>query len=155
MTSADAVPDIDRSAPAVVRHETMIDAPLERVWSLQTDIDRWPTWRSDVDNAELAGALVPGSSFRWSTGGLDITSTILAVVARHLLVWSGPTQGIFGVHRWVCETSDSGVCVTTEESWSGDAVAADPTAAKSLLDEHLTRWLTELGQAAANGMEPS
>lgn len=151
MTSADAVPDIDRSAPAVVRLETTIDAPLERVWALQTDIDRWPAWRTDVDGAVLGGAPVTGSSFRWSTGGLDITSTFLAVEPRRLLVWSGPAQGVFGVHRWVFEEiSDSGVRVTTEESWSGEAVDADPVAARSLLEDHLTRWLAELGQAAAD-----
>ena len=122
----------------MVRHETTIPAPLERVWALQTD----------VDSAVLAGPPVPGSSFRWSTGGLDITSTFLAVDPPHLLVWSGPARGVFGVHRWVFEAGGDGVHVTTEESWSGAVVDADPAAARSLLDDHLARWLAELGRAA-------
>jgi uncharacterized protein YndB with AHSA1/START domain len=155
MNEAVAVPDIDRDAPAVVRHERTFDAPLERVWAVQTDIDRWPSWRSDVDGAELLGTFAVGSSFRWSTGGLDITSTVLAVEPRRLLVWSGPARGIFGIHRWVFESNGHRVHVTTEESWSGEAVQADPTAARSMLDEHLTRWLDELGQAAAGDASPS
>jgi len=35
---------INANAPAIAHHEIMINAPLERIWQLLTDIDRWSTW---------------------------------------------------------------------------------------------------------------
>lgn len=77
---------IDETAPVVVRLSTTIDAPLERVWALHTDIDAWPSWNADVDRAELDGPLLPGNSFSWKTHGLDITSTIREIVPGERLV---------------------------------------------------------------------
>ncbi|MDF9817024.1 uncharacterized protein YndB with AHSA1/START domain [Streptomyces sp. SPB162] len=97
----------------------MIDAPLERVWSLHTDIDTWPSWNADVDQAKLDGPLQVGNSFGWKTHGLDITSTIREIVPGERLVWGGPANGIEGVHVWTFEQAGSQVRVHTEESWSG------------------------------------
>jgi hypothetical protein len=35
------------------------------VWKLQTDIDNWPSWQSDIATVKLLGPLVPGTQFRW------------------------------------------------------------------------------------------
>lgn len=97
----------------------MVDAPLERVWALHTDIDAWADWNTDVDQARLDGPLLPGNSFYWKTHGMDITSTIREVVPGQRLVWGGPAGGIDGVHVWTFEQTGSQVTVRTEESWSG------------------------------------
>ena len=47
-------------------HETSIDiaAPPERVWTVMSDIDRWPEWTESVDTAQRGepGPLVVGST---------------------------------------------------------------------------------------------
>ncbi|MGW0751385.1 SRPBCC family protein [Streptomyces sp. NPDC002587] len=135
---------IDETAPVIVRLSTAIDAPLEHVWDLHTDIDAWADWNADVDEAELDGPLQPGSSFRWRTYGLDITSTIREVVPGERLVWGGPANGIEGVHVWTFEETGGQVTVRTEESWSGAPVDAAVTELRQALDDSLTTWLASL-----------
>ncbi|BBC98672.1 SRPBCC family protein [Streptomyces griseofuscus] len=135
---------IDETAPVIVRLSTVIDAPLERIWALHTDIDTWARWNADVDQAELDGPLLPGNSFRWKTHGLDITSTIREIVPGRRLVWGGPTNGIEGVHVWTFEQTGSQVTVHTEESWSGAPVDAAADQLHQALQQSLTTWLASL-----------
>ncbi|MFE9927828.1 SRPBCC family protein [Streptomyces sp. NPDC005533] len=135
---------IDETAPAIVRLSTVIDAPLERIWALHTDIDAWPSWNADVDQAELDGPLLPGHSFTWKTHGLDITSTIREIVPGERLVWGGPANGIEGVHVWTFEQTGGQVTVRTEESWSGAPVDAAPAELGQALHDSLTAWLAAL-----------
>ncbi|MBT2541442.1 SRPBCC family protein [Streptomyces sp. ISL-44] len=139
---------IDETAPVIVRLSTVIDAPLERVWDLHTDIDTWPSWNADVDQAELDGPLLPGNSFSWKTHGLDITSTIREIVPGERLVWGGPANGIEGVHVWTFEQTGSRVTVHTEESWSGAPVDAATAELGQALHDSLTAWLAALKSRA-------
>jgi hypothetical protein len=143
--------DIDRSAPAVVRRERIIRGDVERIWAVQADIDRWTSWRSDVQSAELHGDLTPGTTFDWVTGPLEITSTIHTVERAAHLLWSGPATGITGVHRWDFEMLVDGVRVVTEESWSGPLPAADPERAVAMLIGHLDLWLDDLARKVERG----
>jgi uncharacterized protein YndB with AHSA1/START domain len=139
---------IDESAPVIVRLSTVVDAPLERVWALHTGIDAWAEWNADVDRAELDGPLLPGSSFRWRTHGLDITSTIREVVPGRRVVWGGPAGGIEGVHVWTFEQVGEQVTVHTEESWSGAPVDAAAEQLGEALHQSLTAWLACLKSRA-------
>ncbi|WP_405828371.1 SRPBCC family protein [Streptomyces sp. NBC_00105] len=142
---------IDETAPAIVRLSTVIDAPLERVWALHTDIDAWPSWNAHVDQAQLDGPLLPGHSFSWKTHGLDITSTLREIVPGERLVWGGPANGIEGIHVWTFEQTGGQMTVRTEESWSGAPVDAAPTELGRALHDSLTAWLAALKSRAEQG----
>jgi len=48
--------EVIRQAPADARDEVFIEASEASsgmVWALQTDVNLWPQWRSDVSRAEL------------------------------------------------------------------------------------------------------
>ncbi|MFC8278231.1 SRPBCC family protein [Streptomyces sp. NPDC057271] len=136
---------IDETAPVIVRLATVIDAPLERVWSLHADIDAWSDWNTDIDRAELDGPLLPGNSFTWQTHGMDITSTIREVVPGERVVWGGPAHGIEGIHVWTFERiGDQVTTVHTEESWSGAPVDAAAEELGRALNASLTGWLAGL-----------
>ncbi|MEU2053969.1 SRPBCC family protein [Streptomyces bungoensis] len=139
---------IDETAPVIVRLSTVIDAPLERVWALHTDIDAWAEWNADVDQAELDGPLLPGNSFRWKTHGLDIVSTVREIVPGERLVWGGPANGIVGVHVWTFGRTGGQVTVHTEESWSGAPVDAAAEQLGQALEQSLTAWLACLKSRA-------
>ncbi len=100
--------------------------------------------------ASLDGPLVVGKSFTWSTAGLDtpIVSTIYAIEPQHDTLWGGPSAGIVGIHSWLFEATGTGTRVTTEESWSGTAVEANPAEAAAMLGPSLERWLNFLAAAA-------
>ena len=140
--------DINGKAPVITREEITIFAPIQAIWDIQTDVDAWPAWQPDVEQAHAGGLLVPGSVFRWRTAGLDITSTVVEVDAPRRIVWGGPAGGIDAVHVWTFEETPSGVVVHTEESWEGDPVDAQTATLQAALDDSLRAWLHNLKQAA-------
>ena len=40
-----------RAAPVIARHKIDINAPLETVWRLQTNVNDWPAWQTDITAA--------------------------------------------------------------------------------------------------------
>ena len=141
--------DIDRLAPVIVRQEVTIDAPIELLWRLHTDVNRWTSWRSDIDSAHLPGEFIPGEAFHWATAGLEIDSSIQEVDPHRRTVWGGPAGGIVGIHVWSFTIVEGGVRIVTEESWSGEPIAADPARAQGMLDASIAVWLRDLERAVA------
>ncbi|MBL1101028.1 SRPBCC family protein [Streptomyces sp. 205] len=114
------------------------------MWELHTDIAAWPTWNTDIEQAGLDGPLMPGTSFRWRTHGMDITSTVLELVPGERIVWGGDVDGITGIHVWTFEQSDGRVVVRTEEPWSGPPVEAAADDLGKALHDSLKNWLCHL-----------
>ena len=86
--------NIDENAPVITRNEILIDAPLESVWGLHTDISSWSEWLPDIDASTIEEPLAVGTVFRWQTYGLRIESTIQEIDPPRRIVWSGPaTRG--------------------------------------------------------------
>ena len=55
----------------VERASIMIDAPIEVVWSVFTDVERWPTWASSFTSVELVdGPMRLGAKARIRQPGL-------------------------------------------------------------------------------------
>jgi hypothetical protein len=96
----------------------------------------------------LHGDLRVGSVFDWTTGGLDITSTVGELIPERRIVWGGETHGIDGLHVWTFEPCATGVTVRTRESWDGDPVLADPDGLRSALHTSLVTWLEALKSTA-------
>lgn len=142
------ITEIDLTAPVIVRRDAVIEAPLRRVWQLHTDVTSWPAWQPDITAARADCPLRTGSTFHWSTGGLDIESTVYDVAEPHRIVWGGPAHGITGIHLWTFGTTGSAVHVRTEESWDGAPVRADILFMRAALDQSLAAWLDHLKKAA-------
>jgi uncharacterized membrane protein len=136
--------DIDRDAPVIAHHEVDIAAPIDVVWDLHTDVDRWPSWNPTITAAKLDGDFQPGNSFTWTSFGFTVTSTIHAVADRSRTLWSGAAQGITGIHEWRFDPTSSGVHVTTDESFAGDPIQADTDTFRTALDQSLLAWLERL-----------
>ena len=114
--------DINRNAPAVASAEVLIHAPLDLVWSVQTDVDSWSRWNPAVARAELQGPFAPGTRFRWKAGGAPIVSKIHEIIPVRRLVWTGRSLSVRAVHVWTFEEQGDGVLARTEESFEGPLV---------------------------------
>ena len=140
---------IDRTAPVIAHHEIDINAPLDTVWRLHTNVNGWPAWQTDITAARLDGAFQPGNSFTWTSYGVfTVTSTIYAVAEHAQTLWGGAAQGVMGTHEWVFTQTPAGVHVATQESFSGQPVEVDITGMQETLDKSLTDWLQHLKAAA-------
>jgi hypothetical protein len=139
---------IDRDAPVIAHHEIDINAPLETVWRLQTDVNNWPAWQTDITSARLDGPFEPGNSFTWTSHGFTVTSTIYAAVGPARVLWGGTADGITGIHEWLFAQIPAGVHVTTQESFAGQPVEADTASMQAILDASLAAWLKNLKAAA-------
>jgi uncharacterized protein YndB with AHSA1/START domain len=90
---------IDHTAPVIAGHEIDINAPLETVWRLQTNVNNRPAWQTDITAARLDGPFGPGNSFTWTSYGFTVTSTIYAVAERARTLWRGANRRITGTHE--------------------------------------------------------
>ena len=140
--------EIDAEAPVLAHHEVEIQATLDEVWRLHTDVNAWTTWQSDISTASLEGAFEVGSSFSWSSYGLAVTSTIYSITDHSRVLWGGTGAGITGIHEWLFAETPDGVHVTTNESFAGAPVEEDATNMQSLLDASLVSWLDHMKKAA-------
>jgi hypothetical protein len=139
---------IDESAPAKSTREIRVEAPLDVVWSLITDIDAWPRWNPAVSRAHLAGPFASGSVFRWKSGGSSIVSTLQVVERPRRVSWTGKTFGVAAVHVWDLEAVGMGVLIRTSESFAGWLVRLFPSTFQRLLDNALEEQLRALKVAA-------
>ena len=110
---------VDQDAPLCARSEITIQAPPDKVWSVLTDINRWPEWQAGVSSAEPEAALAAGATFRWKANGLGITSTIQELDPGRRIGWTGDSLGMQAIHFFALAPQDGGTRVTTEESISG------------------------------------
>jgi hypothetical protein len=98
--------------------------------------------------AQLDGPFQPGSSFKWTSYGFTVTSTIYAVAERARTLWGGTAEGITGTHEWTYSETPTGVHVTTRECFVGEPVEAGATGMQSALDKSLIDWLGHLKAVA-------
>ena len=47
----------------LAHHEIDIDAPVERVWRIHTDVARWPEWQAEITDARIDGPFEPDTAF--------------------------------------------------------------------------------------------
>ncbi|RDI43341.1 SRPBCC family protein [Nocardia mexicana] len=156
---------IDENAKIKYRAETVINAPLQTIWDLQTDVERWPSWQQPVTSMKRLdqGPLRPGAQFQWTTPApatattpattLVITSSVQQIQPDQCIRWSGPGVGDGlgidnGIHVWNFTPVEGGVLVRTEENWSGAQVEADVPTSTSFLGMGLEAWLKDLKTAA-------
>jgi len=156
---------VDPAAKVRYRTEVLIKAPLSKIWSLQTDVEDWPSWQPKaVATAKRldAGPFRKHSRFQWTTevppnpaspgGTLVITSTVRDLVRQKCVRWTGPADGaglhIDGVHVWTFTKVRGGVLVRTEETHTGPQVDANPELATQLLGLGLEAWVKDLKTTA-------
>lgn len=145
-------PSIDRNAPVSARCAIEIQAPIERVWTILTDLPRWPEWNSAVSEMQSSGPVRIGTTFRWRAGSVA-RSRVFEAAGPGVIAWTGRTMGIDAVHVWKLESKGARTAVTTEESFQGLLVRLFPGSFHRMLSGALDTVLRDL-KAAAERAQP-
>lgn len=147
--------DINQNAPVITRDEIVVAAPIGTVWDLLTTIENWPRWNRDITNARFGLPLAAGSVFHWDAAGLaGIDSTIGEVIFQRRIAWSGPSQGVMGIHVWHFTPVAEGVLVQTEESWAGEPITRQVSVMQQALNQSIRSWLESLKREAESSAAP-
>jgi Polyketide cyclase / dehydrase and lipid transport len=84
---------IDEEAPVEAFHEVRIEAPVERVWELLSDVPGWGTWYPDVHDVHLDSGVKADARFTWTNGKARIKSTFAVVDEEREITWTGVSWG--------------------------------------------------------------
>ena len=111
--------EVNPEAPAVASVDVHIEAPIETVWSVLSDFEKWPTWNKSVSKMRVVGLVKAGTSFEWKADGWKIVSRLEEVNPPKRIAWSGRTFGIRARHVWDLAVIGSGTQILTVESFEG------------------------------------
>ena len=142
--------------PLIARKQLVINASPETVWKVHTDINAWSRWHSAISSARADEPLAVGSRFKWTSGGLNIASTVGLLEPPRRISWTGMSLGTRANHVWMLQAQNGGTLVTTEESMSGWLVGLLKLLSPAFLDRSLDVWLHDLKtEAEAAGKQDS
>ncbi len=132
---------INNGAPVKCSKTIAIEADSKTVWAVLTHIDRWASWQTDISKPKLNGALQPGTSFDWKTGGASIHSTLHTVNPHHQFGWTGKTFGMFAIHNWTLTEKDGKTMVQVDESMEGFLAGLFKRSFNKNLEAGMQKWL--------------
>ncbi len=143
---------IDEEAPVKATCEVRIEAPVERVWELLSDVSSWGSWHPDIHDIHLDSAVAEDARFTWANGKARIKSTFAVVEAGRELTWTGVSSGAKAIHRHVLTPDGDGATnLYMEESLAGLLLVLFFDSTK--LETGMERWLTTLKTTAESAEE--
>src|SRR5689334_20020640 len=61
---------IHLDAPVITKKSITINAPIEKVWTIFTDVNNWDRWQKEIVAPKIDGAFEAGTTFNWKSNGL-------------------------------------------------------------------------------------
>jgi hypothetical protein len=135
---------INSSAPAKCSKSIAIHGSSQQIWSVMTDINKWPQWQKDIRKARIKGELSADTKFDWKTGGITIHSKLHTVAPFMHFGWTGKSLGIYAIHNWSLRESGSNTIVNVEESMEGILVKLFRKTFNMKLEKGMLAWLEYL-----------
>lgn len=141
---------INENAPVKSGSHIEIEAPIDSVWRILTDINHWTTWQKEVTKTVVHGEIGQGTRFDWKAGGLSFKSRIHTSVPESMFGWTGTTIGASAIHNWTFEAKGDRTVVRVEESLQGVFPRLFAGYFQRNLDSGIIKNLKELKSAAEN-----
>jgi Polyketide cyclase / dehydrase and lipid transport len=136
--------EVSKSAKCYSKESIRIDASTVIVFNLIADINNWKQWQSKVKKATLVGEPEVGKNFKWTSGGLPISSRFHTILPFAEIGWTGRIWWIHAIHNWTLRDDNGSCYVTVEESLSGFLTGF----LKNSLHKGIVHSLSELKTAA-------
>lgn len=135
---------INENAPVKSKNQIEINASIETVWKVLTDISHWTNWQKAVTKTELMGEVKKGTKFHWKAGGLSFKSRIHTAKPMSKFGWTGSTLGTSAIHNWTFEEKNNKTIVKVEESLQGWIPRLFSSYVQKNLDSGIATSLEEL-----------
>jgi hypothetical protein len=109
----------------IIEATIQINAPLQRVWDVFSDISNWGDWNPVCRECrfETGNALVKGSCISFELTPVIFPMRIAPEVGHcepgKKVVWSGSKMGIHAEHEFFFEENDNGVELKSIEHFKG------------------------------------
>lgn len=132
--------ETNKKAPLLFRHDILINATPEQVWTVLADMERWPDWNTDVTYMMLKGELKSGTQFIWREKGAKPTSYLQSVLPNQQLGWTGKAMGISAIHIFTLIPQNGGTLVVQEESLEGWLVTVLKPIVRKIGNNGMTHW---------------
>jgi uncharacterized protein YndB with AHSA1/START domain len=142
------------TAPVHVRNEIDVPAPPEKVWAWLVRAPTWPQWYSNAKNIVLEGngtELTGGTSFRWTTFGVRLRSTVREFAPPSRLAWDARGSGVEAYHAWLLTPTPQGCHVLTEETQYGSLARLSRRLQPHRMEEGHQSWLESLRSKSTGG----
>lgn len=134
--------------PVFASAEAVINAPIGKVWKIQTDLKDWSRWNPDIESMQVNGAIGVGAVFIWKAGGITIESTITEFHPNSRIAWKGKATGVDACHVWVFKEMGNATHVYTEETFTGIVPWVIPGTMRKEIDKALHHGIEVLKKAA-------
>jgi uncharacterized protein YndB with AHSA1/START domain len=138
---------INEDASIRDRQSVIINAPIEKVWEILTNVNDWPKWNKEIKSAKCEKVAL-GAHFEWHIRLSNFKSTFQVVDKPNLLVWTGKSKLVKSIFVWNLEATDTQTILTVEESLEGFIVPIFNNQSK--LHDILLDWIHALKASAEN-----
>ncbi|HBH61051.1 MAG TPA: hypothetical protein DDX85_04775 [Nitrospiraceae bacterium] len=141
----------------VIEESIRINASLERVWDIFTDLTCWKNWCSVLEDVSAEGRrLEEGNSFKCCIRPFDIPMNlepyVEEIIPMDRIVWSGKKHGISARHEFTFQMNGNEVLLTSREAFSSPFMSPLRFLfPKSKLQELSGKMLREIKMAAEEG----
>lgn len=143
---------INNDAPVKYSKSISINASIDTVWLVLTDINNWSSWQTDIQKPKLNGEMKSKSTFEWKTGGVKIHSTLQKVDPNKQFGWTGKSLGIYAVHNWILSHNENSTTIKVEESMEGFMAKLMKKSLNKKLEKSLQLWLDLLKEESEKRM---
>ncbi|MEP5613013.1 MAG: SRPBCC family protein [Cyclobacteriaceae bacterium] len=110
---------INENANVKDRHSIIINAPIDKVWSILSDMEKWPEWHDKIKKVQIEGEVARGTDFSWTFDGKKFNSQIQSADAPTQLSWTGKTSMAKSVHVWQLEDDENQTIASLGTSLQG------------------------------------
>jgi hypothetical protein len=114
---------------------TTIDAPVETVWAVLSDLTRYGDWNpvlKIVDGTAALGNVITMRGLDEELSPSNFEATISSFSAPNVLAWEvGDRNALHGLHRFEISANGAGTSFVNDETFSGPGAAG-------FIDEHRT-----------------
>ena len=132
---------INEDASIRDRQSIIINAPIQRVWDVLININRWHDWYHDIKDASCEKVEV-GAPFEWSLKSTHLHSNFQLVEEPTRLAWTGKSKMVKAIHVWDLESADDQTILTAEKSIEGFLIPVFNRQSK--VHDDLMAWIEAL-----------